>query len=403
MVTLFVALAVAGVYFSIANEVAYQHLFESFEEVRHLVVDIQGAHDGDIAHLQSSNVSTRALDDAFGVTLQGALQLRRHTEYCQWEESSHEGRDENNQTYTEYSYIKTWRSYRINSFVFDQPAAHHNPQRDPLPSATFTAESAEVFLNDGSQAVVSTAILERTYAPWRSVDWTLGAVPRKSWFSSLWKDTTRYESISALDNTPSSFAARRHGFVYVGQGGYFFSAYETSLSQAAMKYFFQYLEGSLLDWQLGDLMPSCTAGDIRVWYGVQDPQEVSVVGRTTATRDGSRRIDTYQTAKGHEVGMLHAGYKTSESMMSDEIRRQQWWCLLTRLFLAALVTFFCVRLREVLKCELWPLAASAWGAVMAVMWLLIWGMNRSSLVLLPISVAGLVYVMRASRASSKTC
>eukprot|EP00957_Ditylum_brightwellii_P027492 2078160-Ditylum_brightwellii.AAC.1 len=52
------------------------------------------------------------------------------------------------------------------------------------------------------------------------------------------------------------------------------------MQSSMFKYFMQYVEGTLFDWQLGDLMPSCTAGDVRFRYEVQDPAVVSVLGET---------------------------------------------------------------------------------------------------------------------------
>merc|ERR1719253_891608 len=90
---------------------------------------------------------------------------------------------------------------------------------------------------------------------------------------------TRYEPLQLLKDTPNSPAAIHDNFVYVGQGGYFFSAYESQTASKLFNYFAQYLEGSLFDWQIGDLMPSCTAGDVRFYYEVQDPTTVSVLGQ----------------------------------------------------------------------------------------------------------------------------
>ncbi len=62
----------------------------------------------------------------------------------------------------------------------------------------------------------------------------------------------------------------------------------------------EYVEGSLLDWQLGDLVPSCTAGDIRLSFRVSDPVELSVVGSAVPGRDG-HVIGLYTTSKNVSV------------------------------------------------------------------------------------------------------
>ena len=92
------------------------------------------------SHIASDEVFGTVADDAFGVKLDNALKLERFTEYCQWQEFRNEKcdtcGDEDSGTYecncvTEITYVKGWRSHRVNSLIFDQPAAHHNPQRDP--------------------------------------------------------------------------------------------------------------------------------------------------------------------------------------------------------------------------------------------------------------------------------
>ena len=97
-----------------------------------------------------------------------------------------------------------------------------------------------------------------------------------SWL--LGPSNVRYKPLRLLNNTPHSIAASKHNFVYVRQGGYFFFPHESSTALRLFNYFAQYLEGSLLDWQVGDLMPSCTAGGIQFYYEVQDPAAVSALG-----------------------------------------------------------------------------------------------------------------------------
>jgi len=89
-------------------------------------------------------------DSDFSIHIQDSLVLHRHTEYCQWRE--HEarhcdrcGRDNHEcNCRTTYFYTKEWTSHRINSLIFEQPAAHYNPQRDPFPSKSFAASTVKV-------------------------------------------------------------------------------------------------------------------------------------------------------------------------------------------------------------------------------------------------------------------
>mmetsp|Transcript_75142 Transcript_75142/g.202995 ORF Transcript_75142/g.202995 Transcript_75142/m.202995 type:complete len:151 (+) Transcript_75142:72-524(+) len=148
-------------------------------------------------------------------------------------------------------------------------------------------------------------------------------------------------------------------------------------------------------------MPSCTTGDLRVWYSVQDPSEVSVVGKILAIPEEHRRIDLYQTAKGHDVGILQAGFKSPEQMMNDEVRRQQWQCLFTRILLGVPAVCLGFYTGDKFKVDYRPVIAGTWGLAIAVMWLIMWGTNRYSLVMLPLSFAGLVYAVKSRKIAPK--
>jgi len=114
----------------------------------------------------------------------------------------------------------------------------------------------------------------------------------------------------------------------VGRGGYFFSPIEKSTYGTLFNWFAQYLEGSLLDWQVGDLMPSCTAGDVRFRYEVQDPGVVSVLGQVGWGRvegGAPTRIIPRVAAdgianggSGGAIGLVHTGRKSARTMLLDE-------------------------------------------------------------------------------------
>lgn len=48
------------------------------------------------------------------------------------------------QTTVTYVYTIGWRNHRIVSLFYDQPAAHHNPQRDPFPAGTEIVDGGRV-------------------------------------------------------------------------------------------------------------------------------------------------------------------------------------------------------------------------------------------------------------------
>jgi len=353
------------------------------------IVELNSRHekiDGDaianrLAHGTSSDIDTIATDGQVGISIPGALTLRRNTQYCQWSEhqskqcqrctrqvtasdgsSKSESYDCN--CVTRYDYTKTWRNHRINSLLFDQPAAHHNPMRDPLPSMTFVGD-AIVNVGQGhdhdeynaddrnsnhhhhhSRSRSSTTTSRQRIRlhpdmmtngirnqPHRTVEFVpQGRAPPPSLldrfasrFFGLTRNT-RYEPMHLLRDTPHASAATQHNFVYVGQGGYFFSPYESpSTTTTLFKYFMQYMEGSLFDWQLGDLMPSCTAGDIRFVYTVQDPSSISFLGEivTTGNAGDELLLEMYPktlviNGNRQDIGFVHAGRHSAEHMISAE-------------------------------------------------------------------------------------
>jgi len=119
----------------------------------------------------------------------------------------------------------------ISSFYFDQPGAHHNPQRNPYPSHSFVSDNVEV-----NGFLLSANILGRMRTKEHFSEWTL--------------DDLRDFEISD--------AHTKNSFTFTGDG-YFFSPYEITQEEQRMKWSLKFLEGSLFDWQFGDNF-GCTAG-----------------------------------------------------------------------------------------------------------------------------------------------
>jgi len=153
-------------------------------------------------------LESSASDDAFGIKLRHTLHLRRNTQYCQWQQHStqrcercSDGRDsQGNSKYKDcncvrtYHYVKGWHNHRIPSLAFDQPAAHHNPQRDPYPSADFYAQDARI----GSTSI-DPALINNEHSSVRGsahyIDWnpTASHTHNSSPFDWLlfWQDRTK--------------------------------------------------------------------------------------------------------------------------------------------------------------------------------------------------------------------
>lgn len=296
--------------------------------------------EGRLVHLPAARVDATVGDPAFSFVAP-ALRLERYAQYCQWSETSTEhcdqcpdGRDsKGKQKYKRCNCVRTyhyhlgWRSHRINSLLFNQPAAHYNPQRDPFPSDTFRSEDAK------ANGIGISTILDgtRLLAPSRPLAFSPGARrPPYGFFEKLWsrwtgwQDATLYGDLSEIADLPYS-AAGREGFRYVGNGGWFFSPHERQWQESLLKALGGLMEGSLMDWQIGDLVPSCHAGDIRVHYYVKDPEEASVAGKFSGVE-----VVPYPTKAGHAIGMVHAGYVSFDDMAKADIWEQKKYALFLR-------------------------------------------------------------------------
>lgn len=141
---------------------------------------------------------------------------------------------------------------------------------------------------------------------------------KKKQFQSFFFCTGHLEVPFNRSEVLSSPAATEHKFRYIGNG-YFYSAYLPQGAEQVARTAGMWLEGSLLDYQLGDLFHACTAGDIRVWYEAVAPETVSVLGRLTNTTIGKAAA-----ANGYQIGMVQQGVRTASQMMDVEIRGA-WW------------------------------------------------------------------------------
>mmetsp|Transcript_71577 Transcript_71577/g.116032 ORF Transcript_71577/g.116032 Transcript_71577/m.116032 type:complete len:478 (+) Transcript_71577:196-1629(+) len=345
------------------NDHKYTHTFKhAHAQSLHSLEDCYAHSARGPVHISSNAISGTVGDEDFGVTIDKALQLNRHTEYCQWMQHTHDQCDTCSKTSTDskgkkmttskkcncrrtYTYVKTWRNHRINSLLFDQPAAHHNPQRDPFPAAAFFSSDARV-----GEVDLDVQVLKNKHSSLRgttrNVNWTPAAQREVQWYDGAWRwletyvlpetvsnwfvDTTRYEYLQNLKHARSSRAGTDSNFVYVGQNrGYFFSPYAPSAHEFLFKMFVEHLEGSLLDWQIGDLMPSCTAGDIRVSYRTKDPDRLSAIGRLVDGRERAR-LTLFTTSRNYQLGLAHEGIHEFGDMFETEAVDAKWSCLLLR-------------------------------------------------------------------------
>ena len=274
-------------------------------------------NNGNVVHVQipqSDLVQEHTVQDAaFGVSVPGAVTLERRVEYCQWREHVHErtvktGNDKERVERT-YTYTKGWTSSPINSLFFDQPAAHHNPQRRPV--AAGFVDSTGVRSTNG---------------------FTISAEMMGSLSTPTVRIRFRPESLRDFVVSP---AATNEKFFYApDNSGWFVSKYSPSVAEMGIKAMFQYLEGTLLDFQLGDLFSTCDAGDVRVALeGKLLRNGVSAIA--LQQQDGS--LVPFRTLGGRQLILLEEGQHSSPGMIRDFTRGARNSALLSSLLAVACV------------------------------------------------------------------
>jgi len=287
------------------------------------------ANNGDVVHVniaQKDLIFERAVHDPYlNLEVPGAVTLNREVEYCQWAEHVHEktkkvGQDRERVIRT-YSYTKTWRPYLISSLFFDQPAAHHNPQRNPV--------SAGAIDKVGISSTTGFSIAAPYMDKLRESESIISFRPEK---------------LQGLVNSPAYINEK---FFYTGNNGWFLSKYNPSTAETAMKMAFQYLEGTLLDFQLGDLFSVCDAGDVRVQLrGKVLDNGISVI----ALQNNDGNLVPFQTLSGRDLIIMRPGQLSAQSMIDDEINHQFWdlfWFIVGTLALGAVCYgFTCLLLKK---------------------------------------------------------
>lgn len=236
-------------------------------------------------------------DIDFNLNIYGPFSMKREVEYCQWMEHqstrTHKHSDGSETEETTYYYTKGWRPSTIPSIFFNQPGAHHNPQRDPYPSLN-VVDSTDVNVGDGYT-------IDSNLAKHVSVK----SEPVVNW------------DFNSHSNFLQSSAHKKDNFYYTNKNGWFYSPYSPSTSEKLAKMAVEYMEGSLFDYQFADLFSECTAGDIRVRFRTKTPKDgVSLIGRQS---DENGRIDTFKSIDDREVDAIYEGMHSANEVKNMKI------------------------------------------------------------------------------------
>ncbi|KAI8852655.1 hypothetical protein BC829DRAFT_440524 [Chytridium lagenaria] len=276
-------------------------------------------HVGKLVHVASLNVKPEVIADYdFGVEFPKSVKVSRVPEYCQWTE-----------TYTDEE-IK-YRIQRVKSGVRRfVDIIIIKDGRDPLFPACSLINPLLIIILYG----IPFPGYAKTAASARFGDFRVD----RSVLSSAKPLRTRKHytpaEIAYLNVHLLWCGGTNNRFGYIGDG-YFFSAYKASTAERLLRLAGTWVEGSLLDFQIGDLFSACEAGDVRVSFDVVEVGEkgAGVLGRLENVKGD---VGVYTTTRGYKIGMftLDASTPVGE-MLRRELISTRWYLLGARLVMIA--------------------------------------------------------------------
>lgn len=278
----------------------------------------------------SSNITGGSVEDkSFGIKVDFSLILKRETEYCQWYEYSSEtcGRcDDGRRCNCEqhYTYVKGWRSYQVPSLLFKNSITYYNPLRDPYPSKKFISKNIKI----GENLTLGSDIIKSIKSKSRRLEWNSDSKCKEG--NSDYLASFVYDKERILDShvtlhdsmIKESFgnSDAKDEFIYVYDRSekkhFFYSPYESSTLESLVRVFGTYLEGNIFNIQIGDLVHSCTPGDIRIHYEVISPKSISGFGEVNIF-NGTSYLDVINNGT---FGILKEGLYTKDGLINTYSR-----------------------------------------------------------------------------------
>lgn len=401
--------------------------------------------EGEIVHATSEAgypptlLESPPIDGSFGLyPPDNVALLHRQTEYCQWQEFEHRNRKKvgqepdycsssgdssesscegvrcdglSNNACTNrqnccrwrrgadiieieitYTYQKQWRSYRINSLLFDSAAAYHNPQRDPFPSKdTWT-------LGDVDVAGGRTGGLISGY----------GAKGLKVQPQDLYTILGESQTIF-LDREAaySSYDALREGFTEVTHEHFLSRVPEDGWNDPVLKAGASYLVDGVIDANaiakatgIESLLGragldwitkgTCNAGDIRVKFLSQAlPSDLTVIGQQT--KHGRIAAKTYEN--GLHLMMVSGKEEGVAGILSTVKTAAEWNAIYRRVgVFGVLLIFLCICSPSIIDGA--SLAVLLTSTSVSMLWVYFFGVNNAYTIgglLLALLMAGFKY------------
>jgi len=254
---------------------------------------------------------------------------KRVTEYCQWAEMRHSqnkktGRktEKGDDIYTTevwYTYHKAWRNRQVNSLFFDNPAAYHNPQRNPAPSTPLHAKSGIDLSGNANPAVAGLSISSSDMAP-AMQNWQRLPIAKAHTVAGVGSEALR-----------GGFSEADHQYYYSRKPK---NGWNNPLVQAGMSYLVDGIldvnsissatgiESLLGKAGLGWITKgTCEAGDVRVHFeGKRLPKSVSLVGQQMGGT-----VVPMMYSNGQAMLLIQSGVMSLESLLKISLSDANFW------------------------------------------------------------------------------
>lgn len=267
------------------NQQAHLTRLDQFNELKNMEIKpltYDSPIGSNVTAVSYGSIQTKVSDDFTLIDVDGAVSLESFTEYCQWSEHSFKRCVSRSSDKTcikhkvSYYYTKKWLPYQVSSILFNKPLLYHNPRRKDIPSKILVSNSATFNVVDSDIKVnLNAAQLHNVRINKERVVWSKIKL-YNSWFFK--QDSIHYETSDKLNLFKNSQAVTQEKFTYLSDNGYFYSPIKMSNLMSTLINALWIIDG----FQLGDIMTSCTAGDIRMSYYGKFPSVITVIGEKTS-------------------------------------------------------------------------------------------------------------------------
>ena len=215
-----------------------------------------------------------------------------------------------------FTYHKAWRSTRIQSATFDNPAAYYNPQRDPAPTLSFYAGGKGLNLWGAENGLhVSARNLEAALRP----------------FKTLLLDKATVDGLSQ--------GALQAGFGEADHQYFYSRVPKDGMDHPVVRSIASYLIDGVIDVNeiskglgvesllstagLGWITKgTCNAGDVRVSFSMRNvPNSASILGKQT----GGQFLVPHTYSNGKSMIIAKPKLMDLQGLLASALSDERWW------------------------------------------------------------------------------